>query len=82
MFGSCLSVCLSTYICHVVSEPHVYLLALKAEQLSVMVLWRDLMKKREDQMLKEVGELLGQRTHLRERLVGKSLNQYLHLVSD
>ncbi|XP_054455555.1 coiled-coil domain-containing protein 172 [Anoplopoma fimbria] len=40
----------------------------KAQQLSAMRLQNDLMKKCEDQMLKQIEELLGQRSQRRERL--------------
>ncbi|XP_041804129.1 coiled-coil domain-containing protein 172 [Chelmon rostratus] len=40
----------------------------KAQELSAMMLQRDLMKKCEDQMLKQIEELLCQKSHLRERL--------------
>ncbi|KAM7385230.1 hypothetical protein PAMP_001324 [Pampus punctatissimus] len=43
-------------------------LEVKAQRLSAMRLQRDLMKKCEDQMLKQVEELLCQKSHLREHL--------------
>ncbi|XP_029927229.1 coiled-coil domain-containing protein 172 isoform X6 [Myripristis murdjan] len=40
----------------------------KAQQLSEMTMQRDLMKKNEDQLLKQIQELLGVQSHLKERL--------------
>ncbi|CAK6972634.1 coiled-coil domain-containing protein 172 [Scomber scombrus] len=45
-------------------------LDVKAQRLSALKLQRDLMKKCEDQMLKQIEELLCQKNHLGERLVG------------
>ncbi|KAF3707951.1 Coiled-coil domain-containing protein 172 [Channa argus] len=43
----------------------------KAQQLSVMRLQHDLMKKCEDQMLKQIEEILCQKSNLREHLIKK-----------
>lgn len=55
---------------------HLYLFVHQAQQLSAMKLQHKLMKKCEEQMSKQIGELLSQKEHLRERLVGLSLDQY------
>lgn len=54
---------------------------LQDQQLSTMRMQRDAMKKCQDQMLKQIEELLCQKRQLSDRLVGRGLQQRLHLIS-
>lgn len=65
---------ISAYLSHVKYSWRVRLCLLQAQQLCAMRLQHDAMKKCQDQMLKQIEELLCQKRHLSERLVGASLN--------
>lgn len=67
----CSSACLSSGG----SELSALLRSLQAQQLSAAKLQRDVMQRCHDQMLKQTEELLRQKCHLGERLVGWRLNQ-------
>lgn len=54
---------------------------LQAQQLSTMRMQRDAMKKCQDQMLEQIEESLCQKRQLSDRLVGRGLQQRLHLIS-
>lgn len=71
-----LYICLSDCVSYLLTD----LFVLQAQQLSAMRLEHDLMKKCEDQMLKQIEEMLCQRSVLGKHLVGWSLNQYLFLI--
>lgn len=71
----CVRLCVSTS-----QSPPVFVL--QAQRASAMRLQHDLAKKYEDQMLKQIEELLRRKSHLGEHLVGWSLNQYLPLKLD
>lgn len=57
------------------------LCVLQARQLSAMRMQCDAMKKCQDQMLKQIEELLCQKRQLSDRLVGRGLQRRLHLIS-